>query len=177
MKIRFLIPLAVFLVMTAFLAIGLKLDPREVPSPLIGKEAPKFSLTDVMDASKAMSTYDLKGDAVLVNVWASWCVSCRQEHPILIDLAKRGEVTIYGINYKDTREEAQKWLRSYGNPYHSSAFDPNGHTGIDWGVYGVPETFVLDKQGVIRHKHTGPLTQAVIEDELLPIIRKLRGEP
>ncbi|MGZ8219296.1 DsbE family thiol:disulfide interchange protein [Methylomagnum sp.] len=172
---RFLIPLAVFLVMVIFLGIGLTLDPREVPSPFIGKPAPAFTLPQVADASKTIAPADLKGQVYLLNVWASWCVSCREEHPVLVELAKTKAVPIYGLNYKDEREDALGWLQRFGNPYTASAFDADGRVGINWGVYGVPETFVVDKQGIIRHKQTGPITPEVLETKLLPLIRQLQG--
>jgi cytochrome c biogenesis protein CcmG/thiol:disulfide interchange protein DsbE len=173
---RFLIPLAVFLTLVVFLGIGLKLDPREVPSPFIGKPAPNFSLPQLTDASKTLSHADLKGQVSLLNGWASWCVSCRQEHPLLVKLSRQNIVPVYGLNYKDEREAALGWLRQFGNPYLASAFDAEGKVGIDWGVYGVPETFVNDKQGIIRHKQTGPLTEEVLQQTLLPLIRKLQQE-
>ncbi|BBL69638.1 thiol:disulfide interchange protein DsbE [Methylogaea oryzae] len=171
-----LVPLAIFVILVVFLGIGLTLDPREVPSPFIGKPAPPFSLPQVADAAKTLSVADLKGRVSLVNVWASWCVSCRQEHPVLLDLAKRGIVPIYGLNYKDEREAAQQWLSRFGDPYAASAFDPDGKTGLDWGVYGVPETFVIDKQGVIRHKHTGPVTPQALAEDILPLVARLQQE-
>lgn len=174
---RFLIPLGVFAVMVLFLGIGLTLNPREVPSPLIGKPAPAFQLSRVADAGQTLSPEDFKGQVALVNVWASWCVSCRQEHPVLLQLARQNVVPIYGLNYKDQREAAQGWLNQHGNPYIASAFDADGRVGINWGVYGVPETFVIDKAGLIRHKHTGPVTPESLEQELLPLIRQLQGEP
>ena len=173
---RFLIPLAVFAIMVIFLAIGLTLNPREVPSPLIGKPAPAFNLPQVAAAENTLSPSDFKGQVVLVNVWASWCVSCRQEHPVLLQLAQQGLVPIYGLNYKDQREAAQGWLRQHGDPYVASAFDADGRVGIDWGVYGVPETFVIDRAGIIRHKHTGPVTPAALERDILPLVRQLQGE-
>ncbi len=114
---------------------------------------------------------------MLVNVWASWCVSCRQEHPVLLNLARQNIVPIYGLNYKDQRDAAQGWLQQYGNPYTASAFDADGRTGINWGVYGVPETFVIDKAGLIRHKHTGPVTPEALDKTILPLVRQLQGEP
>jgi cytochrome c biogenesis protein CcmG/thiol:disulfide interchange protein DsbE len=174
---RYLIPLAVFAVMVIFLAIGLKLDPREVPSPFIGKPAPAFTLPQVADAGKTLSPADFKGQVALVNVWASWCVSCRQEHPVLLELARKNLVPIYGLNYKDEREGALAWLKQFGNPYTASAFDADGRVGIDWGVYGVPETFVIDRDGIVRHKQTGPITPEILENTLLPLIRQLQGSP
>jgi cytochrome c biogenesis protein CcmG, thiol:disulfide interchange protein DsbE len=173
---RFLIPLIVFAGLVIFLGIGLTLDPREVPSPFIGKPAPAFSLPQVADAGKSLGSNDLKGQVSLVNVWASWCVSCRQEHPILVELAQQNIVPVYGLNYKDEREAALGWLNQFGNPYSASAFDADGKVGIDWGVYGVPETFVIDKQGVIRYKQTGPITRDALNKTLLPLVRKLQQE-
>lgn len=173
---RYLIPLIVFVAIVAFLAIGLTLDPREVPSPFIGKPAPHFSLPQVAEASKTLSNDDFRGQVSLLNVWASWCVSCRQEHPLLIQLAKQNVVPIYGLNYKDDRDAALGWLQQFGNPYRASAFDADGRVGIDWGVYGVPETFVVDKQGIIRYKQTGPVTEEVLRLKLLPLIEQLQRE-
>lgn len=173
---RFLIPLLLFLVVVAFLAVGLKLDPREVPSPFIGKPAPAFNLPQLTDPAKTFSQTDFKGQVSLFNVWASWCVSCRQEHPLLIKLAKEKILPIYGLNYKDEREAGMAWLNRLGNPYDASAFDADGKVGIEWGVYGVPETFVIDKQGVIRYKHTGPITESAWTETLLPLILKLQQE-
>jgi cytochrome c biogenesis protein CcmG, thiol:disulfide interchange protein DsbE len=173
---RFLIPLIVFAGLVILLGVGLTLDPREVPSPFIGKPAPAFSLPQVADAGKSLGTKDLKGQVSLVNVWASWCVSCRQEHPILVELAQQNIVPVYGLNYKDEREAALGWLNQFGNPYAASAFDADGKVGIDWGVYGVPETFVVDKQGVIRYKQTGPITRDALHKTLLPLIRQLQQE-
>ncbi len=175
-NLLFIIPLAVFAIMVIFLAIGLRLDPREVPSPLIGKPAPTFSLPQVADAGKTLSPADFKGQVVLLNVWASWCVSCRQEHPVLVQLARQQQVALYGLNYKDQRAAANSWLTQFGNPYTASGFDADGRVGIDWGVYGVPETFVIDKAGLIRHKHTGPITPEALENELLPLVRTLQAE-
>lgn len=172
---RYLVPLLVFVIMVIFLAIGLTLDPREVPSPLIGKPAPAFILPQVTDSERTLSPADLKGQVYLLNVWASWCVSCREEHPVLLDLSRKHIVSLYGLNYKDEREEAQNWLNRFGNPYIASASDTDGHIGINWGVYGVPETFVIDKFGIIRYKHTGPVTPAVLEKTLLPLIRELQA--
>ncbi len=173
---RYLVPLAIFIVLVIFLGVGLKMDPREVPSPLIGKPAPRFSLPQVVDADQAISSEALKGQVSLLNVWASWCASCRQEHPLLLDLARRNVVAIYGLNYKDQREDALAWLAQFGNPYQTSAFDADGKIGIDWGVYGVPETFLIDRQGIIRYKQTGPLTEAIIQEKLLPLIEELQKQ-
>ena len=173
---RFIAPLIVFVILVGFLAVGLKLDPREVPSPFIGKPAPAFNLPQLAEPDKTFGNADLKGQVSLFNVWASWCVSCRQEHPLLMELSKEGIVPIYGLNYKDQREDGLATLKRSGNPYTVSAFDTDGKVGIDWGVYGVPETFVIDKQGVIRHKHTGPITPEAWQKTLLPLIMKLQQE-
>ena len=170
---RFLLPLGVFIALVLFLGIGLRLNPREIPSPFIGKAAPAFKLTQLNEPAQTIAPQDMAGKVWLLNVWASWCVSCRQEHPVLMDLARAGVVPILGLNYKDKREDGAGWLRQFGNPYQLSAFDSDGRVGIDYGVYGVPETFVIDKRGVIRMKHVGPVTPQVITEKLLPLIKEL----
>lgn len=172
---RYLLPLAVFLVMAGFLAVGLNRDPREVPSPLVDKPAPAFNLPRLDAPEQMISTQDLRGQVWLLNVWASWCVACRQEHPLLVDLARAGTVKVYGLNYKDKREDALGMLRKTGDPYVKSVSDTEGLVGIDYGVYGVPETFVIDKQGVIRYKQIGPITPEALRDTLLPLIQKLEA--
>ena len=172
---RFLIPLAVFIVLVGFLAIGLKLNPREVPSPLIDKPAPAFQLTRLDDPARTISLEDLRGKVWLLNVWASWCVACLQEHPVLVDFSRSGLVPIYGLNYKDKPDAATAWLGKNGNPYTLSIVDADGRVGIDYGVYGVPETFVIDQQGVIRYKQIGPVTPEVLNDTIIPLVRKLQG--
>ena len=169
---RFL-PLGVFLALVLFLGIGLRLNPREIPSPFIGKPAPAFQVAQLNEADKFISPADMRGKVWLLNVWASWCVSCRQEHPVLMALSRQNVVPILGLNYKDARVDGVAWLREFGNPYLMSAFDLDGRIGIDYGVYGVPETFVIDKQGVIRLKHVGPVTQEVITEKFLPLIKEL----
>ncbi len=172
---RYLIPLVVFVVLVGFLAVGLNLKPREVPSPLIDKPAPAFSLPRLDAPEQAIALQDLKGKVWLLNVWASWCVACRQEHPLLVELAGQKAVPIYGLNYKDKRDDAVAWLARFGNPYVASLSDTEGLVGIDYGVYGVPETFVIDKDGTIRHKHIGPVTPEALRDTILPLVRKLNG--
>ncbi|MBC7436174.1 MAG: DsbE family thiol:disulfide interchange protein [Bdellovibrionales bacterium] len=172
---RYLIPLLVFILMLGFLAAGLKLNPREVPSPLIDKPAPDFRLPTLAVPGQYISAQDLRGKVWMLNVWASWCVACRVEHPVLVDFAKTGAVPIYGLNYKDKREDAIRWLGNFGNPYLHSLSDTEGLVGIDFGVYGVPETFVIDGQGVIRLKHIGPVTPEALRDTILPLIGRLRG--
>jgi cytochrome c biogenesis protein CcmG/thiol:disulfide interchange protein DsbE len=170
---RFLIPLGIFMVLVLFLGVGLRLNPREIPSPFIGKPAPAFTLTQLHESERQFSPQDMQGKVWLLNVWASWCVSCRQEHPVLMGFSRQALVPILGLNYKDGREDGKAWLSEFGNPYTLSAFDANGRIGIDYGVYGVPETFVIDKSGVIRYKHVGPLTPTIISEKLLPLIKEL----
>ncbi len=172
---RYLLPLGIFIALAVLLGIGLTLDPREVPSPLIGKPAPAFDLPTLHDTERNITPADMGGEVALVNVWASWCVACRQEHPLLVELGKTGEIPIYGINYKDERADALRWLQVFGDPYAESIFDRQGSAGFDWGVYGVPETFVLDAKGIIRHKHIGPITAKDLNEEILPLIRELRA--
>ena len=172
--LRFLLPLAVFLVVAAFLVRGLFLNPREVPSPLIDKPAPAFKLTQLHEPDKSLAREDLKGQVWLLNVWASWCVSCREEHPLLVDLSRQKLVPIYGLNYKDQREAALGWLQQFGNPYVASVADLDGRVGIDYGVYGVPETFVIDKNGVIRYKQIGPITPDALNNKIIPLVKKLQ---
>ena len=169
----YLIPLVIFGVLLGFLGVGLSLKPHEIPSPLIDKPAPAFSLPTLDAPEQKLSTQDLRGKVWILNVWASWCVACRIEHPLLVEFSKTGAVPIYGLNYKDKRDDAMGWLSKFGNPYTRSLSDTDGLVGIDFGVYGVPETFVIDKQGVIRLKQIGPVTPEVLRDEILPMVRKL----
>ena len=172
---QFLAPLALFAVLLGFLAVGLNLNPREVPAPLIDKPAPAFELARLDDPAQRITHADLKGQVWILNVWASWCVACRQEHPLLVDFAKRSPVPLYGLNYKDKREDGLAWLARFGNPYKASLFDIDGRVGIDFGVYGVPETFVIDKQGVIRFKQIGPVTPEVLRDRIEPLLKQLNA--
>jgi cytochrome c biogenesis protein CcmG/thiol:disulfide interchange protein DsbE len=170
----YLLPLATFLVVAVFLLRGLWLNPREVPSPLINKPAPLFTLEQLAQPDAKFSTTDMKGQVWLLNVWASWCVACRQEHPLLVELSKQKAVPIIGLNYKDKPDAAKGWLAQWGNPYDLSAKDPDGRVGIDYGVYGVPETFLIDKAGVIRFKQIGPITEEIWKQKMLPMIEDLR---
>jgi len=170
---KYIVPLIIFVSLGLLLAYGLKLDPRRIPSPLIGKSLPAFSLTTVADPARKVSRDDLHGRVYLLSVWASWCVACREEHPLLNELTSRKAVTIIGLNYKDKREDALRWLGALGNPYELSLSDQDGRLGIDLGVYGVPETFLIDKQGVIRYKQIGPMTPEVWEQKLAPLIKEL----
>ena len=173
---RFLLPLGLFAVVVGFLAAWLTLNPREVPSPFIGRPAPDFSLPQLHDPQKVFSPKDLAGQVWLLNVWASWCSGCKDEHPVLMQLAQSGSVPIYGMDYKDRRMEALAWLKRQGNPYPLSAMDEAGRIGIDYGVYGVPETFVIDKKGVIRYKQIGPLDQEALDRKVLPLVRELQNQ-
>jgi len=193
---RFLIPLGLFLVLIGFLAAGLKRDPREVPSPLKGKPAPEFRLETLASPGKTFSPADMRGQVWLLNVWASWCVSCRAEHPLLVAFAKQGGLPIVGLNYKEvrgdgetdvkklsadaeaalTRQRARAWLDRHGDPYALSVLDMDGRVGIDYGVYGVPETYLIDKQGVIRHKQIGPITPESLQQTILPMAKQLATE-
>ena len=171
--LRFLAPFVVFVALVAFFFIGLNRDPREIPSPLVNQAAPAFSLQQLQVPSQQFSPAAMRGQVWLFNVWASWCVSCRVEHPVLIKLAETKLVPIVGLNYKDQRSDALQWLKQFGNPYLLSATDLDGRIGIDYGVYGVPETYVIDKQGIIRMKHIGPVTEEVLQYKILPRVREL----
>ncbi len=190
---RFLIPIALFVILLGFLAVGLRLNPREVPSPLVGKPAPVFQLPQLDAPDKNFSPVDMKGKVWLLNVWATWCVSCRAEHALLVSFAKQSGLPIVGLNYKEVRgdgeidmsklspesepalvrQRAQKWLTERGNPYVLTALDIDGRAGIDYGVYGVPETYVIDTAGIIRYKQIGPITPEAIEKKILPLIKEL----
>jgi cytochrome c biogenesis protein CcmG/thiol:disulfide interchange protein DsbE len=174
MNKKLLIPLVVFVALAAFLFVGLWRDPREVPSPLIGKPAPQFNLTQLAKPGDNLGTADMKGQVWLLNVWASWCVSCREEHPLLVELGKAKVVPLIGLNYKDEPAAGMKWLAQNGDPYTTSVVDRDGRVGIDFGVYGVPETFVIDKDGTIRYKQIGPITQEALEKKILPLVRELQ---
>ena len=174
--LKYIIPLLLFIIISVFLAIGLQLKPSEIPSPFLGKPAPNFVAPKLDKPEQTLSPTDLKGQVWLFNVWASWCVSCREEHPVLNQLAQQQTVMIIGLNYKDAPDAAKNWLNTLGNPYNVSIMDQEGRVGIDWGVYGVPETFVVDKKGIIRHKHTGPVTVEDVQQTLLPLITQLQAE-
>ncbi len=171
---KLFIPLGVFIVLVGFLFVGLFLNPREVPSPLIDKPAPMFSLAQLHAPNKMLGTSDMKGQVWLLNVWASWCVSCREEHPLLVELAKAKLLPIVGLNYKDEPAAGMKWLKQNGDPYNLSVVDRDGAVGIDFGVYGVPETFLIDKTGTIRYKQIGPITVEALEKKIMPLVRELQ---
>lgn len=171
-RLKLFVPLMIFAVLAAFFWRGLSLDPTEMPSALIDKPMPTFSLPTVNDADKLINQDDLTGEVTLLNVWATWCVSCRVEHPYLVQLAKQG-VKIVGVNYKDDVPEAQKWLKNLHNPYVYSIVDADGRLGIDLGVFGAPETYVLDREGVIRYKHVGVIDDKVWNEQIKPIVKSL----
>jgi cytochrome c biogenesis protein CcmG/thiol:disulfide interchange protein DsbE len=190
---RFLWPLIGFAVLVVLLAVGLNLNPRDVPSPLVGKPAPLFSLARLDAPEQNFSPQDMLGKVWLLNVWSTWCVSCRQEHPVLVDMAKSEKVTLVGLNYKEVRgdggldadkldaaaerklalERGNTWLKQHGNPYSLSVLDLDGRVGIDYGVYGVPETYLIDKAGIIRMKHTGPISRDDFSGKILPLLAEL----
>jgi cytochrome c biogenesis protein CcmG, thiol:disulfide interchange protein DsbE len=161
--LKFLLPLAVFFAIVAFLAVGLGLNPREVPSPLIGKPAPAFVLPRLDDANQKVSREDLLGKVWMLNVWASWCAPCREEHPLVIDIARRQLLPVYGLNYKDAGPAARSWLASLGNPYRATLVDADGRVGI------------IDRQGIVRLKHTGPLTPDVVRQRIEPLLKELNA--
>jgi cytochrome c biogenesis protein CcmG/thiol:disulfide interchange protein DsbE len=182
-----------FAALVALLAVGLNLNPRDVPSPLVGKPAPAFTLAQLAEPEKTLSPKDMQGKVWLFNVWASWCISCRQEHPILVEFSKKVDVPVIGLNYKEVRgdggfdmgkmpveeekklawQRANQWLSQHGNPYKLTVMDLDGRVGIDYGVYGVPETYVIDKAGLIRMKHTGPITPEVLSKKIMPLLAEL----
>ena len=174
--LRYLIPLALFIVLAVFLAIGLTRDPHELKSVLINKPAPEFRVPQLKASDKMISTEDMRGKVWLLNVWASWCVACREEHPWLIKYAESGVVPIYGLNYKDRREDALATLEELGDPYTVSAVDLDGRVGIDFGVYGAPETYVIDQGGTIRFKYVGPMMPGVWKEKILPVVQELNRQ-
>ncbi len=194
MKAKFLVPLLLFFGLAGFLAFGLTLNPREVPSPLIDKPAPGFRLARVDDPASTFALEEMRGQVWLLNVWASWCVACRQEHPLLVRMARQKLVPVVGLNYKEVRgdgalnvrgmaleaetalavERARGWLSDHGDPYVLSVLDVDGRVGIDFGVYGVPETFLIDAEGRIRYKHIGPITPDSLQQVIMPKVEELR---
>lgn len=173
--LRFLVPMGIFAAVLGFLFVGLGLNPREVPSPLIGKPAPAFTLARLDDPAQSIGRDDLLGKVWMLNVWASWCTPCREEHPLVIDIAQRRLLPVYGLNYKDQGQAARTWLANLGDPYTATLVDADGRVGIDFGVYGVPETFIVDRQGIIRFKHTGPITPEVLRTRIEPLVRELQN--
>ena len=170
---RALWTLGIFAGLVVLLAVGLRLNPREVPSPLIGKSAPAFSLPLLMEPDKRFSEKHMLGRVWIMNVWASWCPPCLVEHPVVSELARSGIAPVVGLNYKDAREDALPWLKRNGDPFKVIAFDAAGRIAIDYGVYGVPETYVIDRKGIIRYKRVGPLTPEITQKKLRPLIEEL----
>lgn len=165
---RYIVPIGVFAALLAFFFAGLGRDKETLPSPLIGKPAPQFELATVEDPTKKISTRDFAGRPYVINIWGTWCGGCRQEHPVLIEIARRKLVPIVGIDWKDDFSAAQQWLREFGNPYAATGFDADGRVSIDWGAYGAPETFLVNEQGIVVHKHTGPLSIEAWEQDFVP---------
>ena len=173
---RFILPFVIFMIVAIFLFVGLGLNPHEVPSPLVGKPAPAFSLPQLHEPEKQFSLQDMKGKVWLFNVWASWCTACEYEHPLFMELSRRNLVPLYGMDYKDKREDGMAWLQQHGNPYTLVVSDAEGRVGIDYGVYGVPETYLIDKQGVIRYKHIGAVTERDLSEKILPLVKELQAK-
>lgn len=168
------IPLVIFAVLVVFLAIGLTRDPREIPSPLIGKPAPEFSAPNLHNTALTLTKQDMLGKVWLLNTWASWCVACREEHPLLVEFSKSKMIPIIGLDYKDKDQDGLQWLARYGNPYDVAIADRDAKIGINFGVYGVPESFLIDKAGIIRYKQIGPFNEDAIQNKLIPLIRELQ---
>ena len=171
---KFLLPLILFLALVVFLFVGLSRDPNEIPSPLLDKPAPAFNLPQLADPQRSFKSEEMRGRVWLLNVWASWCEACRDEHPVLLELARTRVVPIYGLNYKDEQRDALNWLEEFGDPYTTILVDADGRVGIDYGVYGVPETFVIDRNGVIRYKQIGPVTEEVLNNRIIPLVKELQ---
>lgn len=171
--LKYFVPLGGFLLLVALLAAGLKLDPREVPSPFIGRQAPAFEANQLAVAD-ILASDSLKGDVWLLNVWASWCGECQREHRVLTELIKGQKLKAVGLNYKDVSADAKRWIAQFGNPFTQIITDPQGKIGLEWGVYGTPETFIIDQQGIIRYKHIGPMNQQAVTEKILPLLAELR---
>jgi cytochrome c biogenesis protein CcmG/thiol:disulfide interchange protein DsbE len=173
--VRYLAPLIAFAILVPVLMIGLTRDPRQLPSPFIGNAAPQFELVSLTNPDERVGSTDLIGQMSLVNVWATWCVGCREEHGFLMNLARNKVIPIYGINWRDSRPDALRWLQQLGDPYVATGFDGDGRVGIDWGVYGAPETFLVDARGTVLYKHLGPLNAVVWDRDFRPLIEKHGG--
>jgi len=169
-------PLIIFVALAVVLGVGLTLDPRELPSPLIDRPVPQFRLPAVQGKTLGLASEDLRGEVSVVNVFASWCTTCRDEHPLWMEIARNRTFPIHGLNYEDQPADASRWLHQLGDPYTRTGADIDGRVGIDWGVYGVPETFVVDKRGIIRHKVIGAITRERVDEELLPLVQRLQAE-
>lgn len=172
---KFLLPLVAFVLLVAIFIVGLTMDPSRIPSPLLENPAPVFSLPSLQDSSIKVGSADYANQMALVNIWATWCPGCRQEHGFLVELANAGTIPIFGLNWRDNRPDALQWLQTLGNPYIASGFDVDGRVGIDWGAYGAPETFLVDQNGIVIHKHIAPLDREIWEREFVPLIREREG--
>lgn len=172
---KFLLPLLAFLLLVGMFVIGLTKDPSRIPSPLLGNPAPEYALPSLQNPDVQVGSADFAGQVALVNIWATWCPGCRQEHGFLMELAAENALPIYGLNWRDNRPDALQWLRTLGNPYATSAFDADGRVGIDWGAYGAPETFLVDKNGMVVHKHIAPLTREIWEQDFVPLLEQLEA--
>ena len=175
MKTKYIVPLAVFLAMVVLLGIGLTMNPKELPSALINKPAPEFELPELYDSTKSFSPQQYNGKRWILNVWASWCPSCRDEHPIFNEIANRTTIPVVGLNYKDKPEDAIQWLAVRGNPYSAIPSDLAGDIAIDWGVYGAPETFIIDENGHILYRHAGPISPRLVKDEIAPFFPEMQA--
>lgn len=175
-RILFVLPLIVFAALAAYFVAGLGMNPRVVPSALIDKPVPQFDLPALRETGKGLATGDFGGEVVLVNVFASWCIPCRAEHPLITRLAEDGVVKVYGLNWKDRKADAVAWLNELGDPYDRIGHDLSGRVGIDWGVYGVPESYLIGKNGKIRYKHVGPIFNEALNESILPMIEELKAE-
>jgi cytochrome c biogenesis protein CcmG/thiol:disulfide interchange protein DsbE len=173
---RYLLPLIVVALAIPIFVVGLSRDPTEVPSPLIDKQAPQFELPSLKHPERTVGSASYRGKVALVNVWATWCVGCRQEHEYLMRLSGETDIPIYGLNWRDNRDKALVWLAQLGDPYVNSAYDEDGRVGIDWGVYGAPETFLISQDGTVLYKHISPMTERVWREEFLPRIEAARGD-
>jgi len=177
LRLLFLVPVAAFVALMAAFGLSLNRDPNRVPSALVGKPVPEFTLAPVKGRTLGLSTADLRGEVSLVNVFASWCVACREEHPLLMRMKAQGLVPIHGLNYKDRPDDAARWLDAMGDPYTRTGADVDGRVAIDWGVYGVPETYVIDRQGRIAFKQIGPISEQTLTNTIRPLIARLRTAP
>jgi len=175
-RLGFFMPLLLYLGLAVLLGVGLTLNPREIPSPLIGKPVPEFHLDPVKGRTLGLASGDLRSEVSIVNVFASWCTACRDEHPLWMEIKSAGIIPLHGLNYKDRPDDAARWLAELGDPYTRTGADLNGRVGIDWGVYGVPETFIVDKRGMIRDKVIGAVTRKTLNEKVLPLVRKLQAE-
>lgn len=173
---KFFLPLIAFALLVGMFVVGLRMDPSEIPSPLLHRAAPEFAIPSLQDPDVLVGSASYANQLALVNIWATWCPGCRQEHGFLLELAEEGTIPIFGLNWRDDRAEALRWLQTLGDPYIASGFDSDGRVGIDWGAYGAPETFLVDANGIVIHKHIAPLTREIWERDFLPLIRAIEAE-